>query len=192
MMLPTVIAQAYPRRKGSGLPRGNGRVPLCSRTTSAFPGIVEPRRIGPSWDAGAVSCGLPGSDGPGEECLPSSPGEAGVEVRTANRWKRSRRKSPLFISAPRSLEVAARTLTSTFTEPSPPNRRISPSSMAVRSLACWCTGSSPTSSRKRVPPAACSRIPFRPSLAPVNAPLRWPKNSLSKSESGMPAQLIAK
>ena len=40
---------------------------------------------------------------------------------------------------------------------------------------------SPISSRKMVPPSACSNRPTRRSLAPVNAPFSWPKSSLSRS-----------
>ncbi len=49
-------------------------------------------------------------------------------------------------------------------------------------------GISPTSSRKSVPPSASSKRPTRSFTAPVNEPLAWPKNSLSKSDPGMLAQ----
>src|SRR5438132_1457541 len=38
---------------------------------------------------------------------------------------------------------------------------------------------SPTSSRKIVPPSACSNLPARSCTAPVNEPFIWPNNSLS-------------
>ena len=50
---------------------------------------------------------------------------------------------------------------------------------------------SPISSRKMVPPCACSKRPMRRACAPVNAPRSWPNNSLSSSVSGMAAQLMA-
>ena len=52
-------------------------------------------------------------------------------------------------------------------------------------------GSSPISSRKSVPPSACSKRPLRCAIAPVNAPRSWPKSSLSSSVSGSAAQLMA-
>ena len=48
---------------------------------------------------------------------------------------------------------------------------------------------SPISSRKIVPPSACSNFPVFFSVAPVKAPFSWPKSSDSMSSSGMAAQL---
>jgi hypothetical protein len=48
---------------------------------------------------------------------------------------------------------------------------------------------SPISSRKSVPPCACSKKPRFLACAPVNAPRSWPKSSLSMSSRGMAAQL---
>jgi len=44
------------------------------------------------------------------------------------------------------------------------------------------------SSRKMVPPSAVWKNPARVSVAPVKAPLIWPKSSLSRSSSGMAPQ----
>ena len=50
---------------------------------------------------------------------------------------------------------------------------------------------SPISSRKSVPPSACSKRPRRIACAPVNAPRSWPKSSLSRRSFGIAAVLIA-
>ena len=50
---------------------------------------------------------------------------------------------------------------------------------------------SPISSRKSVPPSACSHFPLRSSIAPVNEPFTCPKSSLSMSSSGIAAQLTS-
>ncbi len=53
-------------------------------------------------------------------------------------------------------------------------------------------GTSPTSSKNKVPPIANSHLPiFPPLFAPVNAPSSYPNNSLSNKGSGMAAQFIA-
>ncbi len=52
-------------------------------------------------------------------------------------------------------------------------------------------GMSPTSSRNIVPPWAISKRPRRWLTALVNAPFSWPNSSLSRSVSGMAAQLTA-
>ena len=49
---------------------------------------------------------------------------------------------------------------------------------------------SPISSKNTVPPSAASKRPALSVLAPVNAPLLYPKSSLSINVSGIPAQLI--
>ena len=49
---------------------------------------------------------------------------------------------------------------------------------------------SPISSRKSVPPSACSKRPRRWATAPENAPFSWPKSSLSTSSAGTAAQFI--
>ncbi len=53
------------------------------------------------------------------------------------------------------------------------------------------TASSPISSRKSVPPLACSIRPARAPAAPVNAPRAWPNSSFSSSESVSAAQFSA-
>ena len=59
-----------------------------------------------------------------------------------------------------------------------------------RSSLTWIArGMSPTSSRNSVPPLACSNQPLRSRSAPVNAPLTWPKSSLSRMFSLSSAQL---
>ncbi len=47
------------------------------------------------------------------------------------------------------------------------------------------------SSRNRVPPSADRILPALSATAPVNAPFRWPKSSLSISASGSAPQLTA-
>ena len=49
---------------------------------------------------------------------------------------------------------------------------------------------SPISSRKSVPPSACSKRPRLVACAPVKAPRTWPNSSLSSRPSGIAAQLI--
>jgi len=56
------------------------------------------------------------------------------------------------------------------------------------SLTCVSSGSSPTSSRKMVPPCASSKRPTRRSMAPVKAPFTWPNSSLSTRPAEMAAQ----
>ena len=70
----------------------------------------------------------------------------------------------------------------------PPTRSNCRSWMARRSFTWAATGSSPTSSRKRVPPSASSKRPGREAAAPVKAPRSWPKSSLSRRASGSAAQ----
>ena len=53
------------------------------------------------------------------------------------------------------------------------------------------SGMSPISSRKSVPPSHSSNLPIRWPTAPVNEPFSWPNSSLSRSDSGMAAQLTA-
>src|SRR5580693_6113016 len=51
-------------------------------------------------------------------------------------------------------------------------------SCSTRSNATWVSSaSSPTSSRKIVPPSASSKRPIRVCMAPVNAPFSWQNNS---------------
>ena len=63
------------------------------------------------------------------------------------------------------------------------------SSCNTRSRRAWASsGSSPISSRNRVPPSAASTSPARPALAPVKAPFSWPNSSDSIRVSGIAAQ----
>src|SRR5579883_2553564 len=111
---------------------------------------------------------------------------AGSSTRTwAMRKKRSLRKRPAFISAPRSRRVAASTRTSMGSNALPPTRFTCFSLSARRSFGCSSMGSSPSSSRKSVPPSASASAPLRRSVAPVNAPFSWPKRMLSASVGGM-------
>src|SRR4030042_158612 len=72
-----------------------------------------------------------------------------------------------------------------------PTRRIFFSSRTRRSLDGRGSGRSPISSRKNVPPEASSMRPDLSRTAPVKEPRAWPKSSLSRSASGMAAQLTA-
>ena len=69
--------------------------------------------------------------------------------------------------------------------------RVSPTRVMARfwsarkSLACKCNGILPISSKKSVPPLACSNLPIWSACASVKAPLTCPKSSLSKSVSVM-------
>jgi hypothetical protein len=60
-----------------------------------------------------------------------------------------------------------------------PTSFTSPLSNTRSSRACNSSGSSPTSSWKRVPPCASSKAPRRLEFAPVKAPFLWPNSSLS-------------
>ena len=81
--------------------------------------------------------------------------------------------------------------TSTATLSVPPTRSNFRSSRK-RSSFTWAPREiSPTSSRNTVPPLATSNLPAFCRMAPVNEPFSWPKSSLSRSVSGIDAQLIA-
>ena len=60
--------------------------------------------------------------------------------------------------------------------------------IARSSLTCIASGSSPISSRNRVPPLAAWNSPSLSVAAPVKLPLRWPKNSLSISSGEIAPQ----
>ena len=91
----------------------------------------------------------------------------------------------------RSRLVAARMRTSTPMGSAPPTRSKVRSWRTRRSLTWVSGGISPISSRKRVPPSASSKRPWRRSTAPVKAPRSWPKSSDSRRVSGSAAQLTA-
>ena len=88
---------------------------------------------------------------------------------------------PLGRARPRPLSAPA--------SPTPPTRVTLRVSSTRRSFACTARDSSPSSSRKTVPPWADSKMPAFAASAPENAPREWPKSSLSASPSGSAAQL---
>ena len=77
---------------------------------------------------------------------------------------------------------------STLTGKLPPTRSISFSWSTRRSRTWASAGSSPISSRNRVPPWARSMRPRFWASAPVKAPFSYPNNSLSRSVGGMAPQ----
>jgi hypothetical protein len=83
----------------------------------------------------------------------------------------------------------ATTRTSADCDVVPPTRSNSRSCSTRSRSTCVSTGSSPTSSRKSVPPAASSKRPSRRCSAPVNAPRSWPNSSEAISVCGIAAQL---
>ena len=84
--------------------------------------------------------------------------------------------------------LAQMSRTFTFTGVFPPTGRTSCSWSARRSFFCISRSISPISSRKSVPPSACSKNPFLFSTAPVKEPFMWPKNSLSMRGPGIAPQ----
>src|SRR6267143_888165 len=85
--------------------------------------------------------------------------------------------------------VAAITRTFVSMDRVPPKRSNS-CSCRTRKSAIWVsTGSSPTSSRKIVPPSASSNRPRRRCNAPVKEPFSWPNNSEAIKSRGIAAQL---
>ena len=92
------------------------------------------------------------------------------------------------MAACKSRFVAAITRTSVRIGRVPPTRSNS-CSCKTRSKAIWASGgSSPTSSRKSVPPLANSNLPKRCWVAPVKAPFSWPNNSEVIRSRGIAAQ----
>src|SRR5579884_1520711 len=71
-----------------------------------------------------------------------------------------------------------------------PNLSSSPCCRSRSSLACASNGSSPTSSRNRVPPSASSILPGFEAYAPVKAPRLKPNSSDSIRSLGMAPQLM--
>ena len=107
---------------------------------------------------------------------------------TFRRKKRSSRNEPSRIRAARSWFVADTRRASVRSTRVPPRRWNSWSCSTRRSFA-WIAGDmSPTSSRKSVPPLACSKRPMRWRSAPVKAPRSCPNSSDSSSVSGSAAQ----
>ena len=113
----------------------------------------------------------------------------GSSMRTwAMRKNRSLRKRPAFISAPRSRRVAARTRTSIGSNALPPTRLTCLSLSARRSFGCSSSGSSPSSSRKSVPPSASASAPLRRSARPREGPLLVPEeDALGQGRRDAPA-----
>ncbi len=70
-----------------------------------------------------------------------------------------------------------------------PTGSTSPSCRTRSTLAWVLRLMSPTSSRKIVPPSACTNLPTWSRVAPVNEPFTWPNSSDSISSSGIAAQL---
>ena len=93
--------------------------------------------------------------------------------------------------AERSRFVAASNRTSACRVWFPPTRSKVRSPSTRRILTCTEGSISPISSRKSVPPAACSNRPIRRSVAPVKAPFSCPKSSLSSSCGESAAQWTA-
>ena len=125
----------------------------------------------------------------GMSSIRSRSGGSGIS-NVLMRNQRSSRKSPAATMSARSRLVAQITRTSQVNGSLSPTRRTSPLSRNRSSFACIVLGSSPISSRKRLPPLATCNRPMRCSSAPVKAPLRWPNNSLSIRFSGSAPQLI--
>ena len=86
--------------------------------------------------------------------------------------------------------MAAMTRTSTVMSCEPPTRLNAFSSRKRSSLACSAGTISPISSRKTVPPSACSNSPRFCWRASVKAPRSWPNSSLSSSVSGIAEQVM--
>ena len=82
-----------------------------------------------------------------------------------------------------SMLVAQTSRISTFSAFSEPTRSTSLLCSARSSFAWRCRGMFPISSRNSVPPSAWENFPAWSLRASVNAPLTWPKSSLSKSVS---------
>ena len=91
----------------------------------------------------------------------------------------------------RSRFVAATRRMSTRCTLFPPTGVTSRVSNTRRSFACVASGMSPTSSRKSVPPSACTIRPCLSVTAPVKAPRTCPKSSDSIKPSERAAQLTA-
>ena len=87
--------------------------------------------------------------------------------------------------------VAAITLTSTLMSLSAPTLVIFPSCNARNTFACAFKLMSPISSKKMVPPFACSNLPIRCFMAEVKEPFSWPNNSLSINSPGIAAQFTS-
>jgi hypothetical protein len=113
-----------------------------------------------------------------------------VDGKDAEAVEEIRRKRPTARSCSRFRLVAVMIRTSTRITRCEPRGWNCFSWRTRRTLAWAEAESSPTSSRKIVPPLASSKRPRRWWMAPVKAPRSWPKSSLSMRVSGMAAQLL--
>ena len=100
-----------------------------------------------------------------------------VIVKSCNRYSRSFRKRFSATAPCKSSLVAAMMRTSIRLSCLPPTGRYLRSSIARNSICCISTGRFSTSSRNNVPPRASWKYPGFSSVAPVNAPLTWPKKA---------------
>ena len=110
---------------------------------------------------------------------------------TFSRKNRSSRNRPWLIRMRRSLLVAAMMRTSVLIGVRPPTVVYSPCCRTRSSRVCASIGMSPISSRKSVPPSACSKRPALRAWAPVKAPFSWPNSSDSIRSRGIAAMLMA-
>ncbi len=104
---------------------------------------------------------------------------------------KSSRNSRVCMANRKSLLVAATTRTFNAMGDWPPKRVNVRSCNTRNNLVCNDIGISPISSKKMVPPCACSNRPLCSFNAPVNAPFSWPNNKSSIKFSGNAAQLRA-
>src|SRR5664279_3066192 len=120
--------------------------------------------------------------------LPPLRERSGTTLRRKNRSSRNR---PCWIKSRSSLLEAAMMRTSLFIGVRPPTVVYSPCCSTRNNRVCASIGMSPISSRKSVPPSACSKRPELRVLAPVNAPFSCPNNSDSIRSRGIAAILMA-
>ncbi len=129
---------------------------------------------------------------PAAGCPRGAAGSGGISISNVIRRKyRSWRKAPSATRWQRFWCVAEMRRKSLRTGRSAPTGRISPCSSTRSSFTCRARGMSATSSRKIVPPSACSSSPLRGWSAPVKAPRAWPNSSLSASVGLSEAMLTA-
>ena len=98
---------------------------------------------------------------------------------------------PELIASSMLIFVAATILTFVFSTFDEPTFMYSPLSRILSNLTWVERGSSPTSSKKIVPPSATSKYPLLLLVAPVKAPFSCPNSSESIVPSGIAPQLTA-
>ncbi len=108
---------------------------------------------------------------------------------TFKRKYKSSLNSPRSDAESRFDLLAARTRTFIGSSSLEPRRTITRSCNTRSNFICNSTGMFSISSRNRLPLEACSNLPIRFCVAPVNAPDSWPNNSLSIMVSGRAPQL---